>query len=428
MSHGRRVSVIGLGYVGLPVAVAFGRQGPVVGFDVDARRVAELAAGRDRTREIEAGELASARIRFTSDPEELRACDFHVVAVPTPVDEARRPNLGPLLAASRSLGPRLARGDVVVYESTVYPGATEEECVPALEESSGLRCGSDFFVGYSPERINPGDRAHTLTRLTKVVSAQNAATLAVVAAVYESVVSAGVYRAVDIRTAEAAKIIENAQRDINIAFVNELALLFDRLGLDTGDVLAAAGTKWNFLPFRPGLVGGHCIGVDPYYLAHRATISGYSPQMLLAGRRINDGMGRFVAGQMVKALIREGGSVRDAVVTVLGLSFKEDVPDLRNSRVIDIASELEDFGVEVQIHDPLVDPVEARREYGVEVREHAGLGEADGVVLAVAHRAFVEAGWTGVTRLLKGGRGAVVDVRGMLDRDRRPEGVRLWRL
>lgn len=420
--------MIGLGYVGLPVAVAFGRQGPVVGFDVDARRVAELAAGGDRTREVEAGELAGARIRFTTDPEELRACDFHVVAVPTPVDGARRPDLGPLLAASRSLGPRLARGDVVVYESTVYPGATEEECVPVLEESSGLRCGSDFFVGYSPERINPGDRAHTLARLTKVVSAQDAATLALVAAVYESVVSAGVYRAADIRTAEAAKIIENAQRDINIAFVNELALLFDRLGLDTGDVLAAAGTKWNFLPFRPGLVGGHCIGVDPYYLAHRAAVSGYSPQMLLAGRRINDGMGRFVAGQVVKALIREGGSVRDAVVTVLGLSFKEDVADLRNSRVIDVVRELGEFGVSVQIHDPLVDPAEARREYGVEVRARGGLGDADGVVLAVAHRAFVEAGWAGVTSLLRRGRGVVVDVRGALERARRPEGVRLWRL
>ena len=428
MSHGRRVSVIGLGYVGLPVAVAFGRQGPVIGFDVDAQRVAELAAGRDRTREVEAEELASARIRFTTDPEELRACDFHVVTVPTPVDEARRPDLGPLLAASRSLGPRLARGDVVVYESTVYPGATEEECVPALEESSGLRCGSDFFVGYSPERINPGDRAHTLTRLTKVVSARDAATLALVATVYESVVNAGVYRAADIRTAEAAKIIENAQRDVNIAFVNELALLFDRLGLDTGDVLAAAGTKWNFLPFRPGLVGGHCIGVDPYYLAHRALISGCSPQMLLAGRRINDGMGRFVAGQVVKALIREGGSVRDAVVTVLGLSFKEDVPDLRNSRVIDVVRELREFGVSVQIHDPLVDPIEARREYGVEVRERARLAEADGVVLAVAHRAFVEAGWAGVTSLLRRARGVVVDVRGTLDRELRPEGVRLWRL
>ena len=420
--------MIGLGYVGLPVAVAFGRQGPVVGFDVDARRVAELAAGGDRTREVEAGELARARIRFTTDPEALRTCDFHVVTVPTPVDEARRPDLAPLLAASRSLGPRLGRGDVVVYESTVYPGATEEECVPVLEESSGLRCGSDFFVGYSPERINPGDRTHTLARLTKVVSAQDAATLALVAAVYESVVSAGVYRAADIRTAEAAKIIENAQRDINIAFVNELALLFDRLGLDTGDVLAAAGTKWNFLPFRPGLVGGHCIGVDPYYLAHRAAVSGYSPQMLLAGRRINDGMGHFVAGQVVKALIREGGSVRDAVVTVLGLSFKEDVPDLRNSRVIDVVRELGEFGVSVQMHDPLVDPAEARREYGVELRERAGLRDADGVVLAVAHRAFVEAGWAGVTSLLRRGRGVVVDVRGLLDRARRPEGVRLWRL
>ena len=428
MSHGRKISVIGLGYVGLPVAVAFGRQGPVVGFDVDPQRIAELAAGNDRTREFEAEDLASTKVRFTSDPDALRACDFHIVSVPTPIDAARQPDLGPLLAASRTLGPRLGRGDVVVYESTVYPGATEEDCVPVLEDSSGLRCGSDFFVGYSPERINPGDRMHTLTRLTKVVSAQDATTLDIVSAVYESVVDAGVYRAANIRTAEAAKNIENAQRDLNIAFVNELALIFERLGLDTGDVLAAAGTKWNFLPFTPGLVGGHCIGVDPYYLAYRAAIAGHYPQMILAGRRVNDGMGRFVAGQVIKALIHEGGSVRDNVVTVLGLAFKENVPDLRNTRVIDLVHELRDFGVAVQILDPLVDPAEAQREYGVEVHERAALGSADAVVLAVAHRAFVEAGWPGVTSLLKSGRGTVVDVRGVLDRDHKPEGVHLWRL
>jgi len=420
--------VVGLGYVGLPVAVAFGRREPVIGFDVDATRIAELRAGHDRTREVDDAELAGAEIRFTSDPGDLRAADFHIVAVPTPIDAAKQPDLAPLLAATRTVGEQLERGAIVVFESTVYPGATEEACVPVLERASGLRCGADFTVGYSPERINPGDREHRFTTITKVVSGQDPATLETVAAVYGSVVEAGVHRAASIKVAEAAKVIENTQRDLNIALMNELALIFDRLGIDTRDVLAAAATKWNFLPFRPGLVGGHCIGVDPYYLTHKASTLGYYPQVILAGRRINDGMGAFVASQVVKGLIRAREGVRGARVTVLGLTFKENVPDLRNTRVIDIVRELEDYGVRVQVHDPLADPTEAREEYGLELIAAEDLAPASAVVLAVAHRDYLDGGWQHVRGLLEGGRGVVVDVRGELPRESVPEGIRLWRL
>ena len=428
MAHGRRISVVGLGYVGLPVAVALGRRSRVIGFDIDARRIEELRRGVDRTREIEPADLAETDVRFTTNAADLREADFHIVAVPTPIDDTKRPDLRALLGAARTVGTHLERGDIVVFESTVYPGATEEDCVPVLEAASGLACGTDFTVGYSPERINLGDRKHTFTRVEKIVAGQDAATLDTVASVYESVVTAGVYRAATIRVAEAAKVIENTQRDLNIALMNELALIFARLGIDTRDVLDAAGTKWNFLPFTPGLVGGHCIGVDPYYLAHKATMLSYQPEVILAGRRVNDGMGTWVAGRTVKALVRRGIDTNRAVVTVLGLTFKEDVQDLRNTRVVDIVRELEDYGLMVQIHDPCADPDEASREYGVEVAAGDALRAADAVILAVAHSTFVEQGWPGITALLRGPYGIVIDVKGVLDRTSRPGGIELLRL
>jgi UDP-N-acetyl-D-galactosamine dehydrogenase len=428
VTHGRKVSVIGLGYVGLPVAVALARRGRVIGFDVSAERVRELSQGRDHTGEIDASELARAQVVYTTDPERLREADFHIVAVPTPVDEAKRPDLGPLLRASETLGPRLRPGQIVVFESTVYPGATEEVCGPVLERSSGLRAGRDFFLGYSPERINPGDREHGFAAITKVISAQTPEALEAVARVYGSVVEAGVFRASSIAVAEAAKVIENTQRDLNIALMNELALIFGRLGLDTRDVLAAARTKWNFLPFDPGLVGGHCIGVDPYYLTHRATIAGYIPQVILAGRAINDDMGHHVGREVVKQLLRMHADLRGAIVTVLGLTFKENVADLRNTRVIDIVRELEDHGLRVQVHDPVADPADARREHGVELLPLERLEPARAVVLAVPHAVYVEKGWELVTPLLDEGWGVVADVKGRLPREATPPGVRLWRL
>ena len=428
MAHDRNIAVVGLGYVGLPVAVAFGRGARVVGFDIDAGRIEELRRGVDRTREVEPAELAEADVRFTSDPAELRQANFYIVAVPTPIDHTKKPDLRALLGAARTVGLHLERGAIVVFESTVYPGVTEEECVPVLEEASGLACGADFTVGYSPERINPGDREHTFTRIAKIVAAQDEATLDIVASVYESVVAAGVYRAATIRVAEAAKVIENTQRDLNIALMNELALIFARLGIDTRDVLDAARTKWNFLPFTPGLVGGHCIGVDPYYLAHKATMLSYQPEVILAGRRVNDGMGAWVAGQAVKALVRRGIGTRGAVVTVLGLTFKENVPDLRNTRVVDIVRELEDYGLAVQIHDPCADPDEASREFEVMVVAGDALRPADAIILAVAHSTFVERGWPGISALLRGSRGVVIDVKGVLDRASRPDGIELLRL
>ena len=426
--HQRKIAVIGLGYVGLPVAVAFGQRAPCVGFDINPHRIAELQRGVDSTLEVPPAELASAAITFTDSLDELRRADFHIVAVPTPIDHAKRPDLTPVLRASETVGKALKAGDIVVYESTVYPGATEEDCVPVLEKHSGLRCGVDFFVGYSPERINPGDREHTFTKITKVVSGQTPEVLEIVAQVYESVVTAGVHRAASIKVAEAAKVIENTQRDLNIALMNELALIFRRLGIDTRDVLAAAGTKWNVLKFEPGLVGGHCIGVDPYYLTHRAQIAGYIPEVILAGRSINDNMGRFVAQQAIKLMIQSGLAVNGAVVTVLGFTFKEDVPDLRNTRVIDVVQELAEYGVRVQIHDPCAHDEEAHEEYGVHLTAAEALEPARAVVLAVPHREYLEAGWAGITRHLADGHGVVMDVKGKLDRAARPEGVLLWRL
>jgi UDP-N-acetyl-D-galactosamine dehydrogenase len=425
--HNRKIAVIGLGYVGLPVAVAFARSGvPVVGFDIDTVRIAELKAGHDRTREVAPAALSQATLTYTSDLAALKDSDFYIVTVPTPIDSARRPDLGAMLAASATVGAALKRGDIVVYESTVYPGAVEEECVPALEKASGLKGGSDFTVGYSPERINPGDKTHRFETITKVVSAQDARTLDIVAAVYGSVVKAGIHRAPSIKVAEAAKVIENTQRDLNIAFMNELSAIFHKLGIDTGDVLAAAATKWNFMNFQPGLVGGHCIGVDPYYLTYRAEKAGHHPEIILAGRRINDDMGKRVAQECVRSLTPR--NCTNAVVTVLGITFKEDVPDIRNSKVIDIVRELERFGVRVQVHDPLAMPALTKEEYAVSLMPFEALQPADAVILAVAHREYVSGGWSLVTRLLKGGKGTVLDVKSRLDRAQKPEGIELWRL
>jgi len=425
--HGRKIAVIGLGYVGLPVAVAFARSGaPVIGYDLSGERIAELRAGRDRTGEVDPTDLAKANLRLTSDPADLAAADFFIVAVPTPIDAALKPDLSALLAASETVGRALRPGTIVVYESTVYPGATEEDCLPMLERASGLRGGRDFTVGYSPERINPGDREHRFESIAKVVAGQDAATLDIVADVYGSVVKAGIHRAPSIKVAEAAKVIENTQRDLNIAFMNELSAIFQELGIDTGDVLAAARTKWNFLPFTPGLVGGHCIGVDPYYLTHRAERTGYHPQVILAGRKINDSVGQRVARECLRLLKQNGQSAR--CVTVLGLTFKENVPDIRNSKVVDIVRELQESRVAVQVHDPLVTPAEAEREYGIALRAESDLAPADAVILAVAHDAYRAAGWPLILRLLRDGRGVVIDVKAQLNRNAAPDGVTLWRM
>jgi UDP-N-acetyl-D-glucosamine/UDP-N-acetyl-D-galactosamine dehydrogenase len=427
LSHGRKIAVIGLGYVGLPVAVALARAGaPVIGFDIDRTRIDELRAGRDRTREVDPAELAQASLSYTDDPKALAHADFFVVTVPTPIDAAKRPDLRAMLAASETVGGVLKRGDIVVYESTVYPGAIEEDCAPILERASGLVCGRDFTLGYSPERINPGDKTHRFETITKVVSAQDEKTLDLVAAVYGSAVKAGIHRAPSIKVAEAAKVIENTQRDLNIAFMNELSAICHALGIDTGDVLAAARTKWNFLPFYPGLVGGHCIGVDPYYITHRAEKAGYAPQVILAGRHINDGVGRRVARECVRMLMQRGGA--GPIVTVLGLTFKENVPDIRNSRVVDIVRELASFGVGAQVHDPLALTSEAEREYGITLVEMPALRRADAVILAVAHDDYVRGGWSMIEKLLKPGGGVVLDVKAMLDRGAKPQGVELWRL
>lgn len=427
MAHGRKIAVIGLGYVGLPVAVAFARAGvPVTGFDIDQKRVAELCTFHDRTHEVDPADLGHPSLSFTHDVKALAASDFFIVTVPTPIDEARQPDLGAMFAASRTVGSVLKKDDIVVYESTVYPGAVEDDCVPLLEKASGLKAGVDFKVGYSPERINPGDKLHRFETIMKVVSAQDAATLDVVAGVYGSVVTAGIHRAPSIKVAEAAKVIENTQRDLNIAFMNELSLIFQALNIDTGDVLAAARTKWNFMPFQPGLVGGHCIGVDPYYLTYRAEKAGYHPEVILAGRRINDGMGQRIARECIRGLLRRKSN--GGVVTVLGLTFKEDVPDTRNSRVVDVVRELESFGLKVQVSDPMADPADAMHEYGVKLVDFESLKPADAVIMAVAHKTYVDAGWPMIQKLLNGGQGLVLDVKMKLERSKLPAGVELWRL
>lgn len=387
------IAVIGLGYVGLPLSVEFGRHRKVIGFDIKQDRIEELRAGTDRTLEVPAEELAAAgHLGFTSDPEALREARIFIITVPTPIDVHKRPDLTPLLRASETVGRVLKPGDIVIYESTVYPGATEEDCVPVLERESGLRFNVDFFCGYSPERINPGDRTHRLTTIRKVTAGSTPAAAAEIDALYASIITAGTYQAESIRVAEAAKVIENTQRDLNIALVNELAIIFNRLGIDTEAVLRAAETKWNFLPFRPGLVGGHCIGVDPYYLTHKAEALGYHPHVILAGRRINDGMGAYVAGQMVKAMLKRRIHVDGARVLVLGLTFKENCPDLRNTRVIDVVRELQDYGVTVDVHDPWADAAEAKREYGLELVAEPRAASYDGIILSVGHDVYQTSG------------------------------------
>lgn len=424
----RQIGVVGLGYVGLPVAVTFGKAYHVIGYDINPKRIRMLKAGHDETGEVSDDDLREAKITFTSDPSALKQCDFIIVAVPTPIDQARQPDLSPLTKASKTVGKQLQRGTIVVYESTVYPGATEEVCIPALEEHSELEAGKDFFVGYSPERINPGDKEHTFENIVKVVAGQDDDTLSIIADVYGTVVHAGVYRASSIKVAEAAKVIENTQRDLNIALMNELAIIFDKLGIDTHEVLKAAGTKWNFLPFTPGLVGGHCIGVDPYYLTHKAEQIGYQPQVILAGRRINDGMGHFVATSLIKQMILNGITIQGSLVTVLGLTFKENIGDIRNTKVIDIIRELQDFGINVQVSDPLADPQEVYDVYGLKITPVSELKTADAVVLAVPHKEYVEMGWVGIGRHLNSENGIVVDVKSALDVNSCPNGLKLWRL
>lgn len=428
MKHKRKISVIGLGYVGLPVAVAFGKVQEVVGFDINKKRIEELRSGKDLTNEVSSKDLKESKIIFTADPSELKKADFHIVAVPTPVDSAKQPDLSPMIGASRTVGEILKKGDIVVYESTVYPGATEEKCLPVLEKHSGLKAGKDFFVGYSPERINPGDKEHSFTKITKVVSGMDGGTLEIVANVYESVVTAGVHRASSIKVAESAKVIENIQRDVNIALMNELALIFHKLNIDTQEVLAASRTKWNFLPFTPGLVGGHCIGVDPYYLTHKAAELGYAPQVILAGRRINDDMGAYIASHVVKCLIADHAKVNGAIVTIFGFTFKEDVPDLRNTKVIDIVNELREYGVTVQICDPHCDAEEAEHEYGIKLTEQSNLLPADAIVLAVAHSDFRQKSWSDWQKFIKPDARTVIDVKAMLPKGSVPEKFHVWRL
>jgi len=387
MQH--RIAIIGLGYVGLPLAVEFGKRYPTVGFDINTRRIEELKGGFDRTLEIEAHEFAPAvHLRFTAAADDLKDCNTFIVTVPTPIDRFNRPDISLLKKASATVGGALKPGDIVIYESTVYPGCTEEDCVPILEQTSGLRFNRDFFCGYSPERINPGDKAHRLPQIKKVTSGSTPETAATVDALYASIITAGTHLAPSIKVAEAAKVIENSQRDINIAFINELAMIFARMGIRTSDVLAAARTKWNFLPFEPGLVGGHCIGVDPYYLTHKAEGLGYIPQIILAGRRLNDSMGTYVAGQVIKLLIKNSHKITDACILVLGITFKENCPDIRNSKVIDIIRELTEFGCRVEVYDPLADPDEVRHEYGIDLTPVDRLGRYQGLVMAVAHTPF----------------------------------------
>jgi UDP-N-acetyl-D-glucosamine/UDP-N-acetyl-D-galactosamine dehydrogenase len=425
----RRVAVVGLGYVGLPIAVAFGKRGKVIGFDINKTKIDELLRGFDRTGEVSAADLKACQVEYTSEPTDLKAADFIIVAVPTPINEALQPDLKALRMSSELIGKHLSPGTIVVYESTVYPGVTEEICLPILEKLSGLKAGVDFKGGYSPERINPGDKEHTLEKIVKVVSAQDAESLEIVANTYGLIVKAGVHRASSIKVAEAAKVIENTQRDLNIALMNELALIFHRLGIDTKSVLEAAGTKWNFLKFFPGLVGGHCIGVDPYYLTAKAESVGYHPQVILAGRRINNGMGKFVAEQTMKQLSQLARPIKDLRVAVLGLTFKENVPDLRNSKVPEIIQELREYGVQVSVHDPIAEPEEAVAEYGIHLQEWNELKNVDGLVIAVAHRTYTEMGLQGLLKPLRNQQdGVVIDVKSLLDQEKLPKTLKYWRL
>ena len=423
------IAVVGLGYVGLPLAVEFGKKFRTIGLDLCAEKIACYRKHFDPTGEVSTEALKAATLlELGTNPSVLKEADFIVVAVPTPVDDARQPDFSPLVGSSTAVGRNLKPGAIVVYESTVYPGATEEICIPILEKESGMLWKKDFFVGYSPERINPGDKERTVTKIVKVISGDTPETLATVQEIYGSIITAGVYPASNIKVAEAAKVIENTQRDLNIALMNELAIIFDKIGIDTLEVLQAAGTKWNFLPFRPGLVGGHCIGVDPYYLTHKAQKLGYQPEVILAGRRINDGMGKFVAEQTIKMLVRGGHPIKDHPIIILGLTFKEDCPDLRNSRVIDVIRELESYGAKVVVHDPVADAQEAHHEYGVDLVEWDQLPKAAAIVAAVNHQEYKALPVSAfVSKLEKGG--AIADVKSMLDRERFAEaGVSIWRL
>jgi UDP-N-acetyl-D-galactosamine dehydrogenase len=424
----RGFAVVGLGYVGLPVALALAKKfAPVIGFDVSEQRIAALRQGRDATGEVPEAALRETQLRLTDDPDALAEASFLIVTVPTPIDAERRPDLAPLAEACRLIGPRLQPGSVVVFESTVYPGLTRDICGPLLAKASGLALGIDFKLGYSPERINPGDQRHRLETIVKIVAGEDAETLERMAKVYGQIVEAGLHRAASLEIAEAAKVIENTQRDLNIALMNELAIIFDRLGIPTREVLAAAGTKWNFLPFTPGLVGGHCIGVDPYYLTARAEAAGYYPQVILSGRRINDGMGSFVAQRVVKLLIAAGRPVKGARIGILGITFKEDVPDLRNSRVPDIVAELREFGIAALVADPLADAEQAKREYGIDLVALDEFRGLDGLVLAVPHRVLAKAGWDKLFAALAPG-GVFVDVKSAIARDQVPENVLYWSL
>ena len=426
-----KIAVVGLGYVGLPLAAAFGKKVDVIGFEIHKAKVDQLKSGFDATAELTKEDLENTVINYTTDPTDLKLADFVIVTVPTPIDENNNPDLTPVEKASETIGQNLKEGAIVVYESTVYPGVTEDICVPILEQESGLKCGSDFKVGYSPERINPGDKVHTVDKIIKVVSGMDEETMETVAQVYELVITAGVHRASSIKVAEAAKVIENTQRDLNIALINELALIFNKLDIPTQDVLAAAGTKWNFLKFSPGLVGGHCIGVDPYYLTHKAEQIGYLPQVILAGRRINDGMGKYVAENTIKQMIRAGKIIKGSRVLVLGLTFKEDVPDIRNTKVVDIISELQDYGVDVILHDPLASDEDAQQEYGLQLTRLNQVGKADAIIYAVAHNAFRSLSVQDLAKLCTNGAGAgvIVDVKSVLDKSAiEAAGMSYWSL
>jgi UDP-N-acetyl-D-galactosamine dehydrogenase len=423
------IAIVGLGYVGLPLAVAFGRKFKVIGFDISEKRVKELEEGYDRTAEVLDADF-NQYLEFTSDPARLKEAGVIIVAVPTPIDKSRNPDLTPVVGASKTVGQNMSKGTVVAYESTVYPGLTEDLCVPILEKESGLKFGSEFSVGYSPERINPGDREHTLQTIVKVVSGNDEACADLLEKLYGSVITAGTHRASSIKVAEAAKVIENTQRDLNIALMNELALIFDRLGIDTLDVLEASGTKWNFLPFRPGLVGGHCIGVDPYYLTTKAEEIGYHPQVILAGRKINDSMGKFIADTTVKQMINGESVVKNSRVAILGLTFKENVPDLRNTKVVDVVEELRSFGVNVLVHDPLADPEEAKEEYGLELVPMEELHDLEAVILAVSHDQYKSFGPEEIKALFKNpDKAVVIDVKGFFDpKELTDAGISYWRL
>ncbi|WP_321390971.1 nucleotide sugar dehydrogenase [uncultured Desulfuromusa sp.] len=426
-----KIAVVGLGYVGLPLAAVFGKKVDVIGFEIHTGKVQQLKAGYDATGELTAEDLQNTTIEYTLNPEDLKKADFIIVTVPTPIDKNNNPDLSPVEKASKTIGQNLKKGAIIVYESTVYPGVTEEICVPILEQESGLKCGLDFKVGYSPERINPGDKVHTVEKIKKVVSGMDDETLETVAQVYELVITAGIHRASSIKVAEAAKVIENTQRDLNIALINELALIFNKLDIPTQDVLAAAGTKWNFLKFTPGLVGGHCIGVDPYYLTHKAEQIGYLPQVILAGRRINDGMGKYVAENTVKQMIRSGKVIKGSRVLILGLTFKEDVPDIRNTKVVDIVKELKDYGVEVLVHDPFADAAETFHEYGLELTDLAGVGTVDAVICAVSHQVFKSLTVDNLAEFCSNGngRGVLVDVKSAYQKqDVEAAGLSYWSL